>query len=351
MKLGYFLEPGAPNSNYRVIMPMLALERHGHEIMWASKLTEDVPLRTLLQCDLVHCFRRLDRTGDLKRLAAHGVAISFDNDDDLRAIDVSSGSGDRRKSGARGRFENMKKFSDMVDIARSADLMTTPSTTLADAFGSAGATNVQVIENYLDDRSMPGYGSRSKHDGLLIGWVAGREHALDLPHLSVTEALGRLLETHRDLRVLTVGTRLGLDSERYEFRKEVRFEKLIELCGGFDIGIAPLADTQFNRARSTVKLKEYAAGGTPWLASAVGPYRGLGRGEGGRLVHGDRWLDALDALIRSGFSRRLLSRNALKWAKRQTIDCNVRLWEEAFSAAIERARMRSSSSSRTIAIR
>ncbi len=350
MKLGYFLEPGASNSNYRVIMPMLALERRGHDVMWASKLTEDVPLRMLLQCDLVHCFRRLDRAGDLKRLAAHGVAISFDNDDDLRAIDMSSDSG-RRKSGTRGRFENMKKFSDMVGVARSADLMTTPSATLAEAFGSAGVANVRVIENYLDDRSMPGYGSRSKHDGLLVGWVAGREHALDLPQLSVTEALGLLLDTHRDLRVLTVGTRLGLDSERYEFRKEVRFEKLIELCSGFDIGIAPLADTQFNRSRSTVKLKEYAAGGTPWLASAVGPYLGMGRSEGGRLVDGDRWLDALDALIRSGFSRRLLSRNALKWAKRQTIDCNVTPWEEAFTDAIERARKRSSSSSRATATR
>jgi hypothetical protein len=31
-------------------------------------------------------------------------------------------------------------------------------------------------------------------------------------------------------------------------------------------------------------VKEYAAGGAMWLASLVGPYRGMGREQGGTLV-------------------------------------------------------------------
>ena len=40
----------------------------------------------------------------------------------------------------------------------------------------------------------------------------------------------------------------------------------------FDIGIAPLEDTPFNNGKSCVKFYEYAAVGTPCLASDVLPY-------------------------------------------------------------------------------
>jgi glycosyltransferase involved in cell wall biosynthesis len=343
MKLGYIHEPQAVNSSYRVIMPMLALERRGHTIAWSARSGEDVPMKELARCDLVHCFRRPDRISDLRRLAAHGVAITFDNDDDLRMVDVSSAEPGKMISGARGRLENMRKFSGMLKIMRFADLTTTPSELLADTYRQAGASEVTVIENYLDDRSIPGYGSRTSHEGIAVGWVASKEHELDLSHLPVADALAKLLERYPQLRVVTVGSRLRLDSPRYEYRKAVRFVDLVGVCAGFDIGIAPLLDTPFNRARSNVKLKEYAAGGAAWLASAVGPYRGMGRREGGSLVDGDRWFEALDALMRSGFARRRLSRSALKWAQTQTLDNHVHRWEQAFARAIQRAQTRASS--------
>lgn len=341
MRLGFILEPEAPNSNYRVTIPMLGLERCGHTVVWPDDIRVDVSMRDLLGCDLVHCFRRPDRMSDLRRLADYGVAISFDNDDDLRAIDVSADSVSE-SHGARGRLKNVRKFSDLLKVARVADLVTTPSETLAETYRSAGAREVVVIENYLDGQLMTSRGAEARHDGLLIGWVAGKEHELDLPRLSVVDAIAELLDTRQDLRVLTVGSRLPLSSSRYEFRRQVEFDDLVRFCGGFDIGIAPLADTQFNRARSNVKLKEYAAGGVPWLASAVGPYRGMGKSEGGVLVCEDRWLAALRSLIGSGLTRWRLARNARKWAAQQTIDGNAWRWEQAFSAAIGRARERSS---------
>ncbi len=82
MKLGYFLEPGErPNSNYRVIMPMLALKRHTFDPMWASKLTGSHCGCSCSAILWVH-WHQLDRAGYVKRLAAHNVAISFDNDDE-----------------------------------------------------------------------------------------------------------------------------------------------------------------------------------------------------------------------------------------------------------------------------
>ncbi|MGA2455064.1 MAG: hypothetical protein ABSG93_16255 [Solirubrobacteraceae bacterium] len=344
MKLGFILEPEAPNSNYRVILPMRALERRGHTVVWPSSIDDDIPLRALLNCDLVHCFRRLDRIRDLKQLSSRGVAISFDNDDYLAAIDISSTDSGRTVSGAKGRFMNVRKFTDILKVTRFADLTTTPSEALAARYRTAGAENVAVIENQLDGGAMLGFGRRVRHEGIVIGWIASKEHEADLPHLTVTDAIARLLDMHANLRVLTVGSRLPLSSTRYEYLKEVPFEKLLQVSGRIDIGIAPLADTQFNRARSNVKLKEYAAAGATWLASPVGAYREMGRGEGGRLVEDDQWFDALDGLIRGGFRRRRRAREAMKWAQSQTVDNHASIWEEAFIGAIGRTHARTTGS-------
>jgi hypothetical protein len=155
--------------------------------------------------------------------------------------------------------------------------------------------------------------------------------------LPIVDALARLLDAHPELRIVTIGLRLPLRSERYEFRPKVPFGELLGAMADFDIGIAPLADTPFNHARSSIKLQEYSAVGAVWLASPVGAYHEMGAKEGGQLVGDDGWLDALNGLVSSRFKRRRLSRQALKWAQSQTIDRFASQWEEEFELAIERA--------------
>lgn len=338
MKLGFILEPNAPNSAYRVIFPMMALERRGHEVLWPRDLTEDLSLRQLASCDLVHCFRRPGRAADLKMLSSRGVAISFDNDDDLAATDASS-SGKRVSSGARGRLSNIKKFAEILKISRWADLTTTPSPVLADKYRNAGARHVAVIENYLDAGSH-GFGKARKHPGVTIGWMANKEHQADLPNLTVVDHLERLLDRHDDLRVISLGIHLPLNSTRYEHRARVPFHDLLDAIGDLDIGIAPLSDTAFNRARSNIKLKEYGAVGAMWAASPVGAYTAMDSTAGGVLVHEEDWFASLDAFLNKPFRRGRLARRAFKWAKGQTTDSFAEYWENEFLEAIERAHTR-----------
>jgi hypothetical protein len=333
MRLGFICEP-SNNAYYRAIIPMRALERRGHTVVWGAKFGDDVPMLDLLSCDLVHCYRRLDRVEDLHKLFQRGVAISFDNDDNYAAAEVSD-----RGSGLAGNRYNREIFRGVVQAARMSDLTTTPSTTLADIYRAAGVGNVAVIENRLE-RRMLGFGSRAKHDATVVGWIAGREHGVDLKRIPIAEAFDRLLDIHRTLRVLTVGVRLPLRSERYEHVAEVPFPQLLAITSKMDVGVAPLADSAFNRSRSSVKLKEYSSGGALWLASPVGPYRSFGEREGGRLVGDGEWFTALDELIRSSRCRRRMARRALKWAKRETIDNHTEPWEKAFLAAVDRARER-----------
>jgi hypothetical protein len=310
---------------------MRALEDRGHVIVRLEDMAADVPLRMLVGCDLVHCFRRKDRIADLRELSRRGVAVSFDNDDDFEASDVLEG-----KSSVHGLRTNREFAAGFLTAAKLADLVTTPSQRLAEKYRAAGARNVVVIDNYLD-RDTSHFGRRLPHDGIVVGWIAGLEHAADLPRLEIVDALSRLLEAHPHVRVLTVGVRLPLHSDRYEHIRELTHEELFGVTSRIDIGIAPLVDNAFNRARSSVKLKEYGEGGAAWLASPVGPYLGLGRKQGGLLVDDDGWLEALDELVRSRRMRAKLSRRALRWAKDQIIDRHASIWETEFECAIERA--------------
>lgn len=340
MKLGFLITPDAPaNSLYRVVFPMRALERRGHTVVWPPRFKQDAPLKALMSCDLVHCFRRDDRNADLKELARRGIAVSVDNDDDLGELDVMPG-----VSRHQSRMAYTKKASRLAAQAREADLVTTPSAAIAAKYEQSGATNVVVIENYLDP-DMAGLGGDHKHDGVVVGWVAAREHAPDVSALAIGKTMTRLLREHENLSVVTVGLKLDLRPERYRHIPPVRHEELLEAISRIDIGIAPLADNAFNRARSNVKLKEYGAVGAAWLASPVAPYLGLGEKQGGLLVKDDEWFDAIGNLIRSPMRRRRLARRALRWARSQTIDRQAARWESEFERAIELARARRSVSS------
>ena len=81
----------------------------------------------------------------------------------------------------------------------------------------------------------------------------------------------------------------------------------------WDIGIMPLADTPFNRCKSSIKTLDYAALGLAMLASDLAPYRGsLADGAGGLLVANNEtaWFAALSRLIRDPPMRAQLAAGA-----------------------------------------
>ncbi|HET6449194.1 MAG TPA: hypothetical protein VFG31_08800 [Conexibacter sp.] len=143
-----------------------------------------------------------------------------------------------------------------------------------------------------------------------------------------------MLEAHADVRVVTLGIELGLQHARCRHEDFVPIMQLTQRLADFDIGVVPIANAGFNRGRSDVKAREYAAPGVPWLTSAVGSYMDLGEAEGGRLVADGEWFDALGELIRSRRARAKQAKRAKAWAKRETIWNMADVWEQAFADAI-----------------
>lgn len=325
MRLGVVWHPSS-NAHYRAIEPMRAMKRRGHQVVWPANGDGKADLRRLAGCDVVHVYRRCDEETRrvVAELAAGGIAVTWDNDDDFTAVPKESAD-----YGKLGGLAGQRVFTKMVRVARRARLMSTTSELIAAKYRRAGVERVEVIGNHVPHG---GLRVRRRHDGVAIGWVAGLEHKADIARIPVVDALRHLVAEREDVWVESIGLDLGLP-ERYRRQARVNFHELPKHMGAWDIGIAPLADLPHNRARSDIKLKEYAASGLPWLASPQGPYLGLGEEQGGRLVPDDGWFEALERLVAHRRERRQLARNAKDWAKHQTIDTAADRWEQLFADA------------------
>jgi hypothetical protein len=325
-------EDRAVNSNYRAFH-LIALAQRDHVLHFFSDLGDlRRPLRHF-DVAFIYRFHERDTAAFARRCQAAGLAVVWDCDDDLTTC--PTGSGIEKKKDA---LRSQRTRSELVRMMDVVDLVTTTSPLLADYYQQYGAESVRVIENYLPHTFAAA--RRRTDDDVVIGWTAGQEHRYDLEHLHLRGVLSEVLATHSNVRVETIGVDARLPSPRYHHTDRVQYNDLAGRVAQWDIGIAPIADIPFNRARSNVKLKEYAAVGVPWLASPIGPYVGHGTSQGGRLVADDEWRRALDALVRNARARRRLAKRGLKWATRQTILVNLEQWERAFADARELANLR-----------
>ncbi len=333
MRIAYLPDGGTVNTAYRSLGPMRALAARGHDVRELETSGIDGWHELLRWCELLHMHRVCDGgTVELARAArAAGAAVVWDDDDDVTRVPKGT-PGYAEVGGAKGR----RRLAARTRMFGAVDLVTTPSAHLAETFRAGGAPAAHVIENYVIDDFL--HDSRPRGP-LRVGWVAGGEHALDLAHIPIAEALRRLLDAHPDVHVTTIGVRLELDGDRYEHIPVVPLPRLLGHVARFAIAIAPLSPAlPINVARSNVKLKEYAAAGVPWLASPIGPYADLGEGEGGRLVPDDRWFEELDVLVRGDRLRRRLAKRAARWGRGQLLSRNVERWEQELTWAIGRAR-------------
>lgn len=79
-----------------------------------------------------------------------------------------------------------------------------------------------------------------------------------------------------------------------------------------DIGICPIKDTSFNKARSASKAMEYTLSGALALASDIGPYR---EDPTSVLVKDNEWEQALESYIHFPEKRKELHSQHLEWIK------------------------------------
>jgi glycosyltransferase involved in cell wall biosynthesis len=240
----------------------------------------------------------------IEAVFACGKPVVYDTDDDFTAIPPD-----------HLFFTRMAALlPHILDTAARADLVTVSTRVLADVFGRL-ARRVRVVPNFLPDRlwqpALP-----PDRAVAAIGLAATPSHAPDLARLE--PALSQLAARPGfpgrfvfygclpSAGAFPRATHLPFVPDYAAYAA-----KLPRL--GLSIGLAPLADTPFNRAKSAVKWQEYAAIGAAGIYADLPPYQDVVEdGRTGLLVGPDpeAWAEAVDRLTRDAVLRRRLATNA-----------------------------------------
>lgn len=305
--------------------------------------------------------RHRDRTG--------GPMLVLETDDDLMAM--HGGHLDEAKREIEQRADAYRRAIEVADVVT----VTTPG--LAERL-QAWNKSVRIVPNYID-RAMfevPGGGQHVPSgrpvvingvryatsgngwpgsDRMLIGWGGSSTHQRDFA--LAWPALRRLLGQDWGVCFASMGVMHSVDDPalaKLERRNQVAGLRWMDMdrepwrdywerLGWYDIGLAPLEDNAFNRAKSWIKILEYCAMGVPFVASMSPEYERFASvnpdrvdphkaGIPGILVDGQSehaWYATLRAITKDWAELRRMQARARIYARQFTIQGNIGQWADA----------------------
>lgn len=164
---------------------------------------------------------------------------------------------------------------------------------------------VYCVENAIDNAPWKRPRTTSPRQGAItIGWMGGGTHNED--HEMIQDAVLEVLDKCPNARFTYIS---GCPPpKKYEGVKRLKwthaFKAIDKYPGwiarqGFDIGIAPLVDNEFNRAKSNLRWLEYSAMGIPTVASPLLHFKqSIRHGKTGFLASSHaEWVKILTMLV------------------------------------------------------
>ncbi len=217
---------------------------------------------------------------------------------------------------------------------QSATALTVSTPVIAERCAALGA-RAHIVPNAVDCAQFTREPRRE--DVVTIGYCGSISHREDVS--VVVPALREVLHSHAGrVAVVSVGCPLrGLEGVAgYTHHAPVGATDYPRLLSrlALNVGLAPLQDNAFTRAKSDIKYLEYAATGALTIASLVAPYSGSVRGDRGVVVAADTpesWHDAIRRAIDEPGRRDELATNAYQWVRRErSIQAAATRWETLF---------------------
>lgn len=275
-------------------------------------------------------------------IRAQGVAVVVDVDDDLASIHPSNPAWidlhpmrHTMVKSAKSAQPYMHSWHNLADACKHATLVTTTTPALERRYAVHGRS--RVLPNYLAEHYY-----RIPHvDNDVIGWPASSHSHPNDPEV-VGNAIQRLVNDGASFRVVSnspgVSSLFGLndDNQLELVTEQIELLDWPHAIAKLGIGIAPLADTRFNAAKSWLKPLELSAVGVPWVASDRAEYRRLHALGCGVLVDKPKaWYATLRDLRRDRSRRVELSEAGRTVAHQLRLSTNAWRWWEAWVEAYE----------------
>jgi hypothetical protein len=263
------------------------------------------------------------------------VAVVVDVDDDLTCIHPANpafallhpNNGDRDHS-----------WQNTLAAAEAATLVTVSTPALVRRYGRRD--NAEVLYNMVPARML----DVPRNDSDVIGW-AGSVHSHPTDLQAMGPAPAQLIQVGYRWKiagpVAGVHAALGVP-ETTEIESTGTIHDIYHwplAVASLGIGVAPLADTRFNSAKSWLKMAEYAAAGVPCVASPRAEYVRINKlGVGWIAKTPNDWKTKLRTLADSADARAELSERGRFVMAEHTIEANAWRWMELWQRALARER-------------
>lgn len=284
-----------------------------HMIEFRDKRIMDIQKQDLQWCEVAVFVRGDALLDEWMAKACHkaGKTVVYILDDDLLNVPITMGSGPYyAQESVKRHIRRMMEYS---------DYFMSPSKALLEKYGGLFKDSFLLHEPsaYVIDEKQP------NPDGKVhIGFAGSSDRGQDIDAI-LTDALTVIAEKYRDRIVIEIfGTETELSKKLhcrtipYTESYEEYQQKVLEL--NWDIGLAPMPESDFHACKYYNKLVEYAGFGIAGVYSNVLPYtEGVSNRENGLLCDNtsEAWIGALSELIEDTEFRRKISRYSIRQSK------------------------------------
>ena len=307
---------------YRCSVPGYELAQLGHDV----GLTEDLADPNLPYADIVVMLRHFSREAlELMRAAkSANKLVVYDIDDALWDLDPTN---------PAYQFYSRPSIRQGIEACiRAADVVTTTTEPLAKKLRGLNR-RVIVLPNMLPAEVWPFSGAKPQNDEhVIVGWGGGPTHYADLE--IIRDVGAEILDAYSNVWLACAGLNPTpfAPHPRLALIPPVPIEEYSSVLSSFDIGLAPLVDSAFNRSKSDLKALEYSMVGIPVVASNVEAYKSFVKdGETGFLVKSQKqWREALGRLIEDRGLREEMGGKANALARQRLIAGTIGMWVDAY---------------------
>lgn len=328
---------------YRLRWPAETLQAAGHQINIGAKLDcvrernvvfGDRPIDVLVDADVIVFQRPLrhELVEIIPVLQRRGVAVVVEIDDDFHALP-------RAHPATRGfspQHNPDRNWYWLKQAALAADLVTCTTPALAERYAPHG--RVAVLPNcvpgwYLNIDGKPNERPTVGWTGTPVTHVGDLEECGQAIHevQTVTGCGFRAIGSAKTLDILDVDGAV-IDWCPLADRTDVGYAATV---ASLDVGLVPLVDSPFNRAKSALKMSEYAAlGVAPVVSPTPDNLRLHELGIGVIAEQPADWAGQVTALVSDEQRRVELVERGREAMRALTYEARAELWWEAWELAL-----------------